>query len=156
MGLIATMSALVLGLLISSAKSSFDLENSGIQQGAANIIQLDRVLAHYGPETKEIRERFRRVVAFRIRLTWPEEGSTPKVTPSASSSPALYSLSKLCWESAGCCSWSRSTQCRQHSWWCSSYGSVCCSSASASLHPATQRFSWPSCSVRWRFPARFF
>ncbi len=34
----------------------------------------------YGPETKEIRERFRRVVAFRIRLKWPEEGSTPKVT----------------------------------------------------------------------------
>jgi hypothetical protein len=80
MGLIATMSALVLGLLISSAKGSFDQENSLIQQGAAKIIQLDRVLAHYGPETKEIRERLRRAVAFRIHLTWPEEGSTPAVT----------------------------------------------------------------------------
>jgi hypothetical protein len=76
MGLIATMVALVLGLLIASAKSSFDLENSGIQQTAANIIKLDRVLARYGPETKEIREKFQRLIALRIQQVWPQGGST--------------------------------------------------------------------------------
>ena len=54
-GLIATMAALVLGLLISSAKSSFDSVNSGLVHNAASIITLDRMLANYGPETGEIR-----------------------------------------------------------------------------------------------------
>ena len=78
MGLIATMAALVLGLLIASAKTSFDLENTGIQQAAANIIKLDRALARYGPETKEIREKLQRLIALRIHQIWPEGGSTPE------------------------------------------------------------------------------
>ena len=49
MGLVATMAALVLGLLTASAKTSFDVETSEVQQGAAKIIQLDRLLARYGP-----------------------------------------------------------------------------------------------------------
>ncbi|AUT69170.1 MULTISPECIES: DUF4239 domain-containing protein [Paraburkholderia] len=55
-GLIATMAALVLGLLISSAKSSFDTVNSELVHNAANIVRLDRVLAQYGPETHEVRD----------------------------------------------------------------------------------------------------
>jgi hypothetical protein len=54
-GLIATMAALVLGLLISSAKSTFDTTNAELVQNAAMVIQLDRVLARYGPETRDIR-----------------------------------------------------------------------------------------------------
>ena len=77
MGLIATMAALVLGLLTSSAKSTFDLTNSEIQQGAANSIQLDRALAHYGPETKLIREQFKQIIIARLRTTWPEDGAPP-------------------------------------------------------------------------------
>jgi len=78
MGLIATMAALVLGLLTASAKGSFDVENSGIHQSASNVIQADRVLARYGPETKEIREQIRRVLALRIHQTWPEDYLIPK------------------------------------------------------------------------------
>jgi hypothetical protein len=59
-GLIATMAALVLGLLISSAKSSFDTANGELVQNAAFVIQLDRVLAKYGPETREIRAALKR------------------------------------------------------------------------------------------------
>jgi len=77
MGLIATMAALVLGLMTASAKSSFDLQNEETVHTAANIIRLDRALARYGPETKELRDLLKRVVAFRIRLTWPEDGSAP-------------------------------------------------------------------------------
>src|SRR5262245_31507175 len=59
-GMIATLTALVLGLLVSSAKSSFDTMNSGIVQSSAKMILLDRALAHYGPETKPVREQFKR------------------------------------------------------------------------------------------------
>jgi hypothetical protein len=77
MGLIATMAALVLGLLTASAKSSFDLQNAETVHSAADIIRLDRALARYGPETKEIRDLLKKAVAFRIHLTWPEDGSAP-------------------------------------------------------------------------------
>src|ERR1700690_3509056 len=55
-GMIATLTALVLGLLVSSAKSSFDTMNAEITQGGAKVILLDRLLANYGPETKAARD----------------------------------------------------------------------------------------------------
>ena len=54
-GFIATLSALVLGLLVSSAKATFDQVNNELTQVAARVVLLDRVLAQYGPETNEIR-----------------------------------------------------------------------------------------------------
>jgi hypothetical protein len=74
-GMIATLSALVLGLLVGSAKNSFDATNTAIVQNGAKIILLDRVLAAYGPETKDIREQLRRAVAGGIEMFWPEEGT---------------------------------------------------------------------------------
>jgi hypothetical protein len=73
MGLIATMTALVLSLLISSAKSSFDTQRNGVAQLAANVIVLDRALALYGKETQETRELLRAAVADIIRQIWPDE-----------------------------------------------------------------------------------
>jgi hypothetical protein len=69
MGLVATMVAVVLGLLISSAKSFYDTQNSEMTQLAANFILLDRVFAHYGAETKDIRVGLRDGLA---RLVEPE------------------------------------------------------------------------------------
>ena len=77
MGLIATMAALVLGLMTASAKSSFDLQNAETVHTAADVIRLDRALARYGPETKEIRNLLKQAVAFRIHLTWPEGSAAP-------------------------------------------------------------------------------
>jgi hypothetical protein len=57
MGLVATMSALVLGLLISSAKNSYDALNGEWTRVAAKAILLDRTLALYGPEAKEVRNQ---------------------------------------------------------------------------------------------------
>src|SRR5512139_2669574 len=54
-GLIATLAALVLGLLVSSAKGPLDSINTELTMAGAKVIMLDRVLAKYGPETKEIR-----------------------------------------------------------------------------------------------------
>jgi hypothetical protein len=72
-GMIATLSALVLGLLVSSAKSNFDTMSSEITQGAAKAIQLDRALANYGPETKDARELLRHSVVAGIQTFWPED-----------------------------------------------------------------------------------
>jgi hypothetical protein len=78
MGLIATVSALVLGLLIASAHDAFDKQQSEVQQLSAHVIQLDRFLAHYGPEAKESRDLLRRLVAEDITLIWPAERAKPE------------------------------------------------------------------------------
>lgn len=70
-GLVATMSALVVGLLISSAKSTFDNQKSAVAQTGANVILLDRILAHYGPETRESRDLLRRVTVEWLDELWP-------------------------------------------------------------------------------------
>jgi hypothetical protein len=74
-GLIATLAALVLGLLIASAKSSFDAQRTGFQQLAANIVLLDRTLARYGPETKDARDSLRNLVASTIERLWPDNAA---------------------------------------------------------------------------------
>ena len=79
MGLIATMSALVLALLTNSAKGSFDTQRNELTQMSASIILLDRVLAHYGPETKDARDLLKGTVANMINRMWPDEGSWPAV-----------------------------------------------------------------------------
>jgi hypothetical protein len=67
-GLIATMSALVLGLLISSAKGSFDRINNELVETAAKVVALDRVLADYGPETRGLREAIKRNYTVKVEL----------------------------------------------------------------------------------------
>jgi hypothetical protein len=69
-GLLATMTALVLGLLVSSAKGSFDTTNAGIVQIGAKIIMFDRILANYGPETSEVRAHLRNSLSTMIDRIW--------------------------------------------------------------------------------------
>ncbi len=78
---IATMAALVLGLLIASAKSSFDAERSEFTQMSTNVVLLDRILAHYGPETKEARDLFRIAVVRMLDHIWPKDNSKPVQQP---------------------------------------------------------------------------
>jgi hypothetical protein len=73
MGLVGTLTALVLGLMVASAKSSFDSQRNGLSHMAGDVIFLDRVLAHYGPEANEIREMLRASVADMLQRTWPGE-----------------------------------------------------------------------------------
>src|SRR5246127_1311985 len=72
--LVATMSALVLGLLIASAKSAYDTRSNQLVQASSDIILLDRALARYGPETKEARSLLHRSVAATVEKFWPAEG----------------------------------------------------------------------------------
>lgn len=84
--LTATMSALVLALLISSAKGSYDAQRNEITQLSANLILLDRVLAHYGPETKAARDLLRVSAAGMISRIWPE--ISPRLAAPVSSANA--------------------------------------------------------------------
>lgn len=77
-GLIATMAALLLGLLTASAKGSFDTQASEVKETATNIILLDRVLAHYGPDAAVLRGKFRTVVEQRVQSLWPTDGASAR------------------------------------------------------------------------------
>jgi hypothetical protein len=70
-GLMATLVALVIGLLVSSAKSSFDTTTSGITQFGARAISLDRTLARYGPEAKAARDQLRHSIEANRDRLWP-------------------------------------------------------------------------------------
>jgi Arc/MetJ-type ribon-helix-helix transcriptional regulator len=58
-GMVATLAALVLGLLISTAKTSFDADRASVVKIAADILLIDRALAHYGEEAKPSRDALR-------------------------------------------------------------------------------------------------
>jgi hypothetical protein len=74
-GLIATMAALVLGLVVASAKSGFDALDEALKHSAAKVLMLDRALARYGPETANVRQSIRGVVVARLEMTWPEDAA---------------------------------------------------------------------------------
>jgi hypothetical protein len=72
-GVIGTMAALVLGLLVASAKGSFEAQKGEVTQMSVDIIQLDRILALYGPETAGARAALRTTTALALARMWPEE-----------------------------------------------------------------------------------
>jgi hypothetical protein len=90
MGLVGTMSALVLGLLIASAKSSFDAQRNGLSQLSANVILLDRILAHYGSEAKGCRDQLRQTVATLIDGLWPADRSSEGQFGPSAEAESLY------------------------------------------------------------------
>jgi len=79
MAMVATLAALVLGLLTASAKSSLDEKESEQRSAAAQVLLLDRTMAEYGPETKDARDLLKQTVAARISQIWPDEKAN--VTP---------------------------------------------------------------------------
>jgi len=89
MGLIGTLTALLLAMVTSSAKETFDFEGNQLRQTAVNIMMLDRVLADYGPETGEIRASLRRGLEQRVAMTWSGNDSGPPAlqSPKAQGSP---------------------------------------------------------------------
>jgi hypothetical protein len=96
-GLIGTLAALVLGLLIASANSSFNARDQEIKQASADLILLDRALRYYGPETTEIRTLLRQGVARAIELHWPK---TRYPGPRIASSIPGPGLSRVEWSSS--------------------------------------------------------
>jgi hypothetical protein len=85
MGLVATMTALLLGLVTASAKGTFDVEQAAIRTTATKLLSLDRDLARYGPETQAIRASLKTLLAYRIEMTW---GHQVKLPPSQTTARA--------------------------------------------------------------------
>jgi len=77
MGLVATMTALLLGLVTAAAKGSFDTQDVAVKNAAAGIVSLDRLLARYGPETQPSRALLKKAVADRLESMWPPNGARP-------------------------------------------------------------------------------
>ncbi len=91
-GLIATLTALVLGLLVSSAKDTLDTMNRELTQDGAKVILLDRVLANYGPETNAIRSQLRSHVAHTLKQVWHEGDPDSTALKTAEDSQPLEEL----------------------------------------------------------------
>ena len=94
-GLIATLTALVLGLLISSAKGSFDATSTMLSQSGAKILMMDRILANYGPETQEIRGLLQRFLGTRIVKIWPETSNEIKKFPGVDFSGKILDMEEI-------------------------------------------------------------
>ena len=91
MGLVATMAALVLGLLVSSAKSAYDTKQSEVIQMAAKTAFLDRVLLVYGPEAAQTRARFHEGVEEAVQRIWPQAtASAADLIPNLQEGNRLY------------------------------------------------------------------
>ncbi len=97
MGLVATMAALVLGLLVASAKGAYDTQKNEVIEMAAKITFLDRVLANYGPGSAEIRALLRQNVERMVQRLWPDDKPRNiQREPLASGGELLYdSIQKL-------------------------------------------------------------
>ncbi len=96
MALVGTTVALVLGLLIASGKGFYDTQSSEVTQLAADVVLLDKILTHYGPETKEIRGLLRNSVAHMLDVTWARDGSDKThFAPSAASEDLFDKIQQL-------------------------------------------------------------
>jgi hypothetical protein len=82
MGLVGTMAALVLGLLVASAKGNYDAQSAELTQMSANAALLDRALALYGPETKETRALLRGAVVRFVDQMWSKDAASRLAPPS--------------------------------------------------------------------------
>ena len=93
-GLIGTMAALVLGLLIASAKSSYDTKSTEIKQITANIILLDLELEQYGPDAQNLRIVLRNAIPPLINRIW-NEGDRAKLSPFVATVEATEFVKKV-------------------------------------------------------------
>jgi len=72
-GLMTTMAAIVLGMLVSSAKASYDGRTNEVAEISSQVITIDRMLSKYGTETAELRGHFRLLVEAGVHRIWPAQ-----------------------------------------------------------------------------------
>lgn len=93
MGLVSTLTALVLGLLLASAKGSYDTERTNVAQLAARVEWLDRLLALYGPETAAARAEVKAAATRMVDALWPSDGvHRTQTDPLAARAEMVYPL----------------------------------------------------------------
>ncbi|MCI0389951.1 MAG: hypothetical protein MOB07_14470 [Acidobacteria bacterium] len=90
MGLVGTMAALVIGLLVATAKTQYDTQRGEFTRMSANIILFDRVLANYGPEAEDTRELLRRAVVSMLDRMDTEKGLRSTQSELSAASELIY------------------------------------------------------------------
>jgi hypothetical protein len=91
MGLVGTMAALLLGLLVSSAKGSYDADRAQVIQMSAKVSFLNRIFELYGPEAAGARVQFRTAVQDAINHLWPNEAhAQPQLDPNRATADSVY------------------------------------------------------------------
>ncbi|WP_433975106.1 hypothetical protein [Tunturiibacter lichenicola] len=75
-GLVATMTGLVLGMLVSSAKSYYDGQKNKVSEMSSEVILLNNSLAVFGPDADQIRFYARQTVEAAIDRIWPKDKSS--------------------------------------------------------------------------------
>jgi hypothetical protein len=77
MGVVGTLTALVLSLLIATASSTYNTRNQEITALAAKVIQLERLLRRYGPEADGERDLLHRYTAMKLQDLFPKGSAKP-------------------------------------------------------------------------------
>lgn len=91
MGIIGTMSGLVLGLLVAAATTAYDAQRSELQDVSSKVVMLDHILAHYGAAANRPRESLRIGVNRTLTRIWPQEATAaPELDPSAVGAEGVF------------------------------------------------------------------
>jgi len=94
-GLIATLTALVLGLLVGSVKSSFDAKNEAVKRIATNLVLLDRVMAQYGPAAQPARDLLREAATSRHNVLVRSKPTNARIGDTAAATAGLEGVQKM-------------------------------------------------------------
>jgi hypothetical protein len=91
MGVIGTTAGLVLGLLVGSATGAYNTQRNELTQLSANVVLLDRLLAHYGPDARPARATLRNDVVTVMARLWPNDPrQSSDETPHGGRDEALF------------------------------------------------------------------
>ena len=92
---VGTLSALVLGLFLSTGNTSFQAKNQKVAQISTDIVALDRLLRRYGPEAQDIRALLRRYSASQLQDLFPANSGKPDFASSTTMSELEDLQSKI-------------------------------------------------------------
>src|SRR5438045_9509580 len=74
---LGTLSALVVGLMITAANSSFSARSDEVRELSLQLIRMDRNLRRYGPDAAEARASLRIWAVAKLQQLFPDKGKPP-------------------------------------------------------------------------------
>ena len=92
-GIVATMSALVLGLLVASAKNTYDTANTESTETAAKLVVLNHKLVQFGPDADGVRSSLRSAIASAIKRDYPDVNLEADVPAAAENANVMEGFS---------------------------------------------------------------
>ena len=72
--IVGTLSALVLGLMISTASSSFAVRSNEVTAISVDLIRINRMMQRYGPEADDVRAKLRTYATAKTQELFPAVG----------------------------------------------------------------------------------